>query len=364
MKQIFEETRIGGMVVKNRLVRSSTWENMADEQGHMTYPLYEVYKELAAGGAGVIFTGYAFVLPEEQPSPRMMGIYDDSFITEYRKLTDMVHEQGSCIVLQIAYGGSQTGFAPEGRLIWGPSNVADLATGVVPTPMTGADIRTLVEAFADAAGRAKRAGFDGVQIHGAHGYLLSQFLNPHYNRRTDEYGGSIENRARIILEVYAAMRARVGEDFPVLIKINGEDFVEGGATGEDSLALAKMLDARSIDAIEVSGGTGGSGDCIPPRMRIDAPEKEAYHAAQAARIAAAIGAPVILVGGLRSSEVIEQLLANTEIELFALSRPLLSEPDLPKRWQSGDHSRSRCISCNGCLQNRRGGNRCLLNNDA
>jgi len=360
MKQIFEEARIGNMVLKNRLIRSSTWENMADEDGHMTYSLYEEYRKLAKGGVGLILTGYANVIREEQPNPRMMGIYDDSFLTEYRKLTDMVHEHGSRIVMQIAYGGSQTDFQPEGRLIWGPSAVADLATGVVPTAMTQEDIERLATAFAAAAGRVKAAGFDGVQIHGAHSYLLSQFLNPYYNRRTDEYGGSIENRSRIFLDVYTAIREQVGDTFPVLIKINCEDFITGGTTIEDSLILAKRLDERGIDAIEVSGGTAASGNCVPPRPKIDSPEKEAYHAAYATRIADAVDAPIILVGGLRSLDVIEALRKNTKIGFFSLSRPLLAEPDLPKRWQRGDRSRSRCVSCNGCLRNPPGGNRCVL----
>lgn len=360
MKQIFEETRIGGLSLKNRLVRSSTWENLADERGHITSPLYQVHKELAAGGVAMIFTGYAFITRDEQPNPGMMGVYDDSFIGEYRKLTDMVHEQGSRIVMQIAYGGSQTGYQPESRVIWGPSSVVDLASGVVPTSMTTEDIQSLIQAFADAAGRVKAAGFDGVQIHGAHGYLLSQFLNPYYNRRMDEYGGSLENRARLFLEVYDEIRRRVGGDFPVMIKINSDDFMDGGATIEDSLVLAKMLDERGIDAIEVSGGTGGSGEQAPIRRKINTPEKEAYHADNAARIAAEIKAPVILVGGLRSPEVIEGLLESTKIELFSLARPLLAEPNLPHRWQGGDRSRARCVSCNGCLQNREGGNNCIL----
>ncbi len=364
MRKIFEAAKINRLDVKNRLVRSATWENMADDKGHMTGQLLKIYEELARGGTGLIITGYAFVTRDEQPNPGMMGIYDDTFTDEYRKLTDMVHEQGSRIVMQIAYGGSFTNYPPEGRLIWSPSGVADLATGVVPTPMSSEDIRTLVTAFGDAADRVKKAGFDGVQIHGAHSYLLSQFMNPHYNRRTDEYGGSIENRARIILEVYDEIRKRVGNDYPVMIKINCEDFIDGGATIADSLALSKMLDERGINAIEVSGGGAGSGKRTPARTKIDTPEKEAYHAEYATRIAAEIKAPVILVGGLRSPEVIEGLLERTKIEFFSLSRPLLSEPDLPNRWQSGDRAKSRCVSCNGCLRMPKGGNVCVLNSGA
>jgi len=360
MRKLFEKTQIKNLKLKNRLVRSATWENMADEKGHMTDDLFRVYEGLARGGVGMIITGYAFVLREEQPNPKMMGIYADDFIDEYRRLTDMVHSHDSKIVMQIAYGGSFAGYPPEGRVIWSPSGVADLATAIVPTPMSKEDIRRLVTAFGDAACRVKASGFDGVQIHGAHSYLLSQFMNPYYNRRTDEYGGNIENRARIILEVYEEIRQRVGDDYPVLIKINSEDFIEGGATQDDSLTLSKMLDERGIDAIEISGGGAGSGDRIPPRRKIDSREKEGYHAACAAKIAGQIKAPILVVGGLRSLEVIEELLGKTSVALFSLSRPLLAEPDLPNRWQSGDRAKSKCVSCNGCLKMPPGGNRCVL----
>lgn len=361
MKQIFETSRIGTLELKNRLVRSATWENLADEQGHLTYPLYQVHKELAAGGVGLIITGYAFVTRDEQPNPGMIGIYDDSFITEYRKLTEMVHEQGSKIVMQIVYGGSQTGYPADGRLIWGPSDVTDLATAVTPTPISTEEIAELVKAFGDAAVRAKQAGFDGVELHGAHNYLLSQFLSPYYNRRDDDYGGSLENRTRLHREVYSEIRRRVGPDFPLLIKINCEDFIENGATIDDSLYLSKRLAELGIDAIEVSGGTASSEERIPARAKINAPEKEVYHAEYARRIAEEVDIPIILVGGLRSPGVIEQLLQETKIELFSLSRPLLTEPALPNRWHSGDLTPAKCVSCNACLRYPEGGNYCILN---
>lgn len=364
MRTIFEESTINGMTLKNRLVRSATWENMADAKGHITKKLFKVYENLAKGGVGMIITGYAFVIRDEQPNPGMMGIYNDSFIDEYLSLTEMVHAHGSRIVMQIAYGGTQTNYPPEGRLIWGPSDVADLATGVVPTPMSRVDIRTLVQAFGDAAERVKAAGFDGVQFHGAHSYILSQYLSPHYNRRTDEYGGSIENRARIFTEVYEEIRHRVGADFAVMVKINAEDFVENGATFEECRFVCRQLSERGIDAIEISGGTAASGKQNPSRPKINNPDKEAYHASYAALIAQEVPTHVILVGGLRSPEVIESLLATTKIPYFALSRPLLCEPDLPKRWQQGDRSRARCVSCNGCHRMNPDGNRCVLNRRA
>lgn len=361
MRTIFDATSINSMNLKNRLVRSATWENMANAEGRMTESLFQVYKDLARGGAGMIITGYAFPLQEEQPNPGMMGIYDDNFIEEYRPLTDMVHKHSSRIVMQIAYGGSQTNYNTEERTIWGPSAVADLAFKTVPQEMTQEDIQTLTKAYGDAAARAKAAGFDGVQFHAAHGYLLNQFLCPYYNRRTDQYGGSRENRARIVLEVYDEVRQRVGADFPVLIKLNAEDNIENGATFEDCRYLCRALAARGIDAIEVSCGTFASGKLGPCRNRIDAPEKEAYNAEFAAQLAKELDIPILLVGGLRSPEVLEQLLETTPIEYFSLARPLLAEPNLIQRWQAGDRRPAHCTSCNGCFRPNPDGNLCVLN---
>lgn len=361
MRTLFDATKINSMNLKNRLFRSATWENMADPSGRMTESLFKVYEDLAQGGAGMIITGYAFPLQEEQPNPGMLGIYDDSFIEEYQPLTEMVHRYDSRIVLQVAYGGSQTNYQPDERSIWGPSAVADLAFKVIPQEMSRENIQALTKAFGDAAARAKAAGFDGVQFHGAHGYLFSQFLCPYYNRRSDEYGGPIENRTRIILEVYDEVRSRVGAEFPVLIKLNADDYIENGATFEDCRYVSHELAARGIDAIELSCGTFASGKCGPCRTRIDVPEKEAYNADHAAQLAEELDIPILLVGGLRSPEVMEQLLKTTPIEYFSLSRPLLAEPQLVKRWQAGDRRPARCTSCNGCFRPNPAGNLCVLN---
>jgi 2,4-dienoyl-CoA reductase-like NADH-dependent reductase (Old Yellow Enzyme family) len=360
MRTLFDETTIRSMTLKNRFVRSATWENMADASGRMTEPLFRTYEELARGGVGMIITGYAFPLREEQPSPGMMGIYDDSFVENYRPLTAMVHGHDSRIVLQIAYGGSQTGYQPEERVIWGPSAVADLAFKVVPQQMSEDNIQNLIRAYGAAAVRARSAGFDGVQIHAAHGYLLSQFLCPYYNRRTDRYGGSRENRARIVLEIHEEVRRKVGDDYPVMIKVNAEDFIENGATFDDCRYLCGELAARGIDAIEVSCGTFASGKRGPCRMGIDAPEKEGYNADHAARIARETQVPVMLVGGLRSPEVMETLLETTSLGYFSMARPFIAEPHLVNRWRGGDRRPARCISCNGCFGKNPAGNICTV----
>ena len=359
MRKIFEETRINQITLRNRLVRSATWEDMADGSGRPTERIFEAYEALAEGGVGMIITGCTFVVPGDQFYPGMMGMWGDDLVEAFRPLTEMVHRHGCRIVQQLAYGGSQ-GARTAGELpVWGPSAVADRLTGTEPTPMTVHDIQALIKAFGDAAERAKAAGFDGVQLHGAHGYLLGQFLSPHYNRRDDEYGGSIENRARIFVELHDEIRGRVGEEFAVMIKINSDDFTENGAGIDECLYVCKALARRGIDAIEVSGGTAASSDHMV-RRKIDRPEREAYHAEAAARIAAETGVPVILVGGVRSPEVMERLLGATGIAYFSFARPLLAEPDLPNRWRSGDRSRARCISCNLCQKGSPEGNICAM----
>ena len=317
---------------------------MADERGEPKEELFGVYEELARGDIGMIITGFSSIFEEEKPLIRMMGIYEDSFIETYRELTGMVHGLGGKIVMQIGYGGTRTSFPQEGRLLWGPSAVPEYSTGIMAKAMTLQDIQTLLKALGDAAERAKKSGFDGVQLHCGHGYLLGQFLSPYHNRRWDEFGGSVEKRARIILEAYAMVRQKVGPLFPVMIKLNAEDHIVEGAAIEDSLYVCRELSRMGIGAIELSGGINPFSSI----RHVESEAGEAYFAEAAAKIAKEIEVPVILVGGLRSPNVMERLLKETAIECFAMSRPFLAEPQLITRWKSGDKSRAKCLSCNHC----------------
>ncbi|MBU3202790.1 NADH:flavin oxidoreductase [Clostridium algidicarnis] len=360
MKSLFDNTTLKNMDLKNRFFRSATWEGMADDKGHITEKLYDVYENLAKGGVGTIITGYAFVTKDEQPNPGMMGIYDDSFIEEYKDLTKRVHNFDTNIILQIAYGGSQTNFNVGERVILAPSAVAHSVYGVMPREATKEEIKGLIESFADASLRAKNSGFDGVQFHAAHGYIYSQFLSPHYNKRTDEYGGNIENRARIIFETLAAVREKVGKDFPVLIKINCSDFIEDGFSFEDCEYVCKRLEELGVDAIEISGVVGAKGEDRTVREKgLKYLEKESYFRKYAAKIADEINIPVILVGGNRSLDLMEDVLENTKIQYFSLSRPFLREPDLINRWSGEDSSKAKCISCGKCRDLQ--GNSCIFN---
>lgn len=358
--EVLGSTTLGRLALKNHLVRASTWEKMASPGGHLNEALLKVYEDLAKGGVGLILTSYTFVLEGEEPNPGMLGIYDDSFIPEYTRLTETVHSHGAKIILQIVVGGNSTAYHVGGRPIYSPSGVPDRATKTKGKEMSGEDMRRVKDAFKKAALRAKKAGFDGVELHAAHGYLLSKFLTPYYNRRKDRYGqGSIENRARLLLESCDEVRNAVGKDFLVGVKINCEDFIPDGLKFEDSKKVCTLLDERGMDFIEVSGGTPDNREMTASgRTKIDSPEKEAYFKEQAAKIAYSIEAPVILTGGIRSFEVMEDILRETDIALLGLSRPFLREPDFVNRLCSGDLEKSKCISCNACRQEEK--NACIF----
>jgi 2,4-dienoyl-CoA reductase-like NADH-dependent reductase (Old Yellow Enzyme family) len=364
MKQLFEPADIGNSKLKNRFVRSATWEGIAEENGHLNDKIFKLYENLAKGGAGAIITGYAYVLENEQPSPRMFGAYDDSFIEDYKKLTDIVHKNDSKIILQLVYGGSFTWFDVGEREIWGPSAVLNKISGVTPKEMTKEDIKTLVKAFGLASKRAMEGGFDGVEIHAGHGYLLNQFLSPNFNIREDEYGGSGENRARIIYEIFDTIKENTSSDFPVLIKLNCSDFMGNkGFVFEECKELCKNLSKKGIAAVEISGGPVFRAPKTEkePTKEVTLSTKESYFSEYAKDIASQTDVPVILVGGNRSVEVMENILNQSEIEFMSLSRPLLSEPDLINKWEKDKSVKPRCTSCSLCFTPE--GNMCILDRE-
>lgn len=350
--QLFEETKIGSLTVKNRFIRSALWLKGAEEDGHINDFIMNSYEDLAKGGVGLILTGYAYISAEEQPNPRMKGIYDDSFIDEYRQLTDRVHAHGSKIAAQIVYGGSQSHHPKaESMNILAPSAVKNRVTGITPKEASKEDLRHIITLFGDAAERAQRAGFDGVQIHAAHGYFLSMFLTPYYNRRGDEYNGEIHDRARIIYEVYEEVRSRVGKDFPVMIKLNFDDFMDEGEglVFEDGIEVFKRLDEMGIDLMEVSATNESSGKGLAPaRTKIAAREKQSYFREATTRIAEVVHSPVVLMGGNRNIAFMEDILSKSKIQFLSIARPLLSEPDLINKWQESREYKPRCVSCNKC----------------
>jgi len=304
--------------------------------------------QLAKGQVGLIISSHAYIKPEGQAGLKQLGVYKDQQIDGLRRMTQAVHDQGGRIVLQLAHAGFFANSKLTGQIPWAASQ-AEAFSKSPRKEMTIQDIQEVIEAFGQAAQRAKEAGFDGVQIHAAHGYLLSQFLSPLFNKRVDAYGGSIENRARALLEIIKKVRSVVGKQYPVLIKLNSQDFLEGGLTLDDSLKIGSLLQEAGIDALELSGGTFLSGNLMPSRVGIAKEEKEAYFMEAAKAFKGKLTIPLMLVGGVRSLPVAERIVNQGIADYLSMSRPFIREPELIKRWKSGDQRKAFCLSDNQCF---------------
>jgi 2,4-dienoyl-CoA reductase-like NADH-dependent reductase (Old Yellow Enzyme family) len=346
---LFTPGKIGDLTLANRLVRSATWEGMAKTDGKATDSLAAFYRTLAAGGVGLIISGFASVAPGGKAFPGVLEMDEAADHDGLRQLTDGVHAEGGKIVLQLSHGGGQCRASLCGLRPVAPTEIAALQYPELPRSLTGDEITGLVEAFAGAADRAQRVGFDGVQLQAAHGYLISQFLSPHTNLRQDRYGGDAERRRRFLLEILGAIRARVGVGYPILAKLNLSDNLPGGLTVEEGVAVAQALDCQGIDAIEVSAGTPASGGLGPIRP---VPEGgEAYNRPLAELLFGKVETPVILGGGIRSRALASEIVAAKSADYVALSRPLICQPDLPRRWAKGEEPVADCSSCNACFKN-------------
>jgi 2,4-dienoyl-CoA reductase-like NADH-dependent reductase (Old Yellow Enzyme family) len=359
--KVFSEGRIAHLAVKNRLIRSATYEGGMTEDGRVTAEILSLYRSLAEGGVGTIITGHMAVTREGKASDRQICIYDDCHIAEIAQIAEVVHASGTdCkIVAQLSHAGRQVLHDNTVAECVGPSDVPSPILRKRARELTADEIQSIVDCYVDAIARVKKAGYDGVQLHAAHGYLLSSFLSPYTNRRDDQYGGSIEKRVTILREIIGKARESV-DDFPILIKMNCTDHVAGGIDIETFPEVAKEVSALGFDAIEVSGGMW---DCLirsekelgffplpipEARTRINSLDKQSYFVRYAEKLALDI--PVIVVGGHRNIETMEEIMSRGKVDFFALSRPLNSEPDLPNRWLEGRGSdKADCVSCNSCL---------------
>jgi len=348
---LFEPKAIGSIVIPNRFVRSATQDFMAGENGRVTDRQIDLFRNLAEGEVGLIITGHAYISRLGIASPFQIGIDDDALLEGLRNLAEVVHRTPSRIFIQIAHAGRQT----KNRLCGGtpvcPSAVPDPVLKISPREMTAEEIKKTIVDFVQAAVRAKEAGFDGIQIHAAHGYLLSSFLSPHTNRRTDEWGGSPENRRRLLLEILRGIRRRFGRAFPVIMKINATDFLPGGLDPAEAIAASRAMEAEGLDAVEVSAGTAEAGrGSMWPGLRTE--EEEGYFVGYAADFKAALSIPVFGLGGNRTFSVMERIVRDGRADFISLSRPLVREPDLVRRFRLGLKDKSACISCNKCSNPR------------
>ena len=366
MSTLFEQMNIGSMAARNRLVRAATYESLAKGDGAPSDELVDLYARLAEGGVGTIVTGYAYVCPDGKPNANALSFCDESNADSYRPLIGAAHRGGARIVAQLVYGGSKSKLAPDDPRrvdvarqispaggagasspppncrIAGPSPVEHPSTGLVPYEASCDDIARIVSDFAEAAFRAQRFGFDGVEIHAAHGYLLGQFLSPAFNRRTDAYGGPLANRARLACECVATARAELGPSFPIIVKLNSSDSRDGanGLTEGESMQAASLLASAGASAIEVSGDWHAFSGCDAARGP--------FFGDFGSRMADELDIPVIVTGGWRDPRVISSYLERSRIAAVGLCRPFICEPDLAGRWESGDLEPSRCTSCNHC----------------
>ena len=354
---LFEPTKIKNMDLRNRFVRSATYEGCADD-GYVTDKQANLYATLSEGGVGLIITGITYVHHSGEFSRFQNSIAGDQFIDGFKRLTSVAHRWGAKIVVQLFHAGREARFPKlSGRVPIAPSSLgADPYFKGGYRAMAEDEIWKIVDAFGDGAKRAREAGFDGVQIHGAHAYLLSQFLSPYTNRRDDKWGGNLENRLRLHREIYQNIRRNVGEDYPVLIKIGVQDGFPGGLEFNEGKLAAQYLSEFGFDALEISQGLRGSSfEETEFKTKINNLDREAYYRRWCAEIKEKVDIPVMLVGGLRTFELMEEIVRNQEADFISLSRPFIREPGIINDWKRGEYNRAKCVSCNRCLEALRKG---------
>lgn len=324
VKDIFNEVNFCNRKLKNRIFRSATWMAMADNGGHLNDDILDLYENLSKSEVAAIITGITSVYPDDQKIHGMMSFDDDLFIKEHQMLTGIVHENDCLIFMQIAI-----------------VDIFSMHLDKTITNLSVDEINNIIKLFVDASLRAKKAGYDGVQIHAAHFFFLSKFISPLYNKRVDEYSTSNMNASKILTDIIDGIKRVCDNEFIVMIKINATDYIPNGLKIEDTIKICKQLDKHKINAIEVSANNTS-------RINIKAGVNEAYFKEFAEKIKKEVSCPIILVGGHRSIESMNKILNETNIEYLSLSRPLICESNLILRWKNGNTESSKCNSCNSC----------------
>ncbi len=348
LNHVFSPISIGNMVVKNRLVVPPMVSNYANEDGTCTEQFISYHEEKAKGGWGLIIVEDYKINPEAGGFVKLPGLWDDSQIESHQQLTERVHQHGAKIAAQIYHAGRETCAEITGVQPVAPSAIPDPVVNAMPRELSVEEIQQLVEQFGDTALRAKKAGFDAVEIHGAHGYLVNQFMSPFSNKRIDQYGGTILNRARFALEVIANIRAKVGTDFPLIYRMSVNEFVEGGLTTEDSKVISMLLENAGIDLIHASNGVYASTETIIPPTAVG----HAWSANISEELKKVVSIPVIAVGRINDPLIAESVLRSKQADMISMGRGSLADPHLPNKAQAGQFDDIiRCIGClQGCIQ--------------
>lgn len=332
-----------GPALKNRLAKSALSEALGSIDNRVTPELVRLYQRWAGSGAGLLMTGNVMIDRRALGEPGNVVLEDERDLLRLQQWAAAATSQGTRIWMQLNHPGKQ---APRGM---NRENLAPSAIGFgdklapffpVPRALTEAEIQDIIERFGNAAAIAKQAGFDGVQLHGAHGYLISQFLSPHHNRREDAWGGTAVKRRRFVTQVYREVRRRVGEDFPIGIKLNSADFQRGGFTEAESLGVIRALAKAGIDLIEISGGTYEE-PAMQGLRKASTASREAYFLEFAEKVRAEVGVPLMVTGGFRTLGGMEAPLRANALDLIGLGRILAIEPDAPARLLRGEETRQR-----------------------
>lgn len=344
LDRLFQPITIGAMHLPNRLVMAPMVTNYASEDGQVTPRLIDYLSARAAGGVGLVVVEASYVRSDGRGFVNQLGIHRDDLVPGLHQLVDTIHANGAKAAIQLFHAGRQTTSAITGIQPIAPSPTPDPATGQLPREMTLADIEQIQLDFADAARRARAAGFDAVEIHGAHGYLIAQFFSPFSNHRTDEYGAGIHGRARFGLEIVRRVRDVVGPDYPIHFRISGEECVPGGLSIDQTRIIASLLEEAGVNALHVSVGNYATpGRLITAPMDID----RGFLVPLARKIKDVVSVPVIAVGRLENPLLAEQVLAMGAADLIAIGRGLLTDPEIPNKARRGDlDAIFPCIACN------------------
>lgn len=358
---LLSEGRIGTLTLKNRTIATAAVTDMAGEDGLPTEQFVRFHEEKACGGWGLVITENYAIVPEGKTHARLPALWDDSQVAPHAEFVRRIHEAGGTIGAQLFHPGRVANPAFAGEHLMGPSPLRDPTAQSTPREMSRGDIRFVVDAFASAARRAKEAGFDLVEIHGAHGYLINEFLSPACNKRCDEYGGTLENRARFALEVIGAIRAAVGPDFPISFRFSACDHVPGSNGAYETRALARMIGSSGIDLLNISQGVPASRGIITPPAAIP----PAFYAASACKLKEAVDVPIAVVGRISDPAIAEELLASEATDFVGMGRSSLADPQFPLKVAQGrPEDIIPCIAClRGCAGESRRGHavHCALN---
>lgn len=322
MPGLFDPIDIKGLRIKNRIVMPPMATGMATPEGATTNRHVTHYTERARGGVGLIIVEHTFVLPNGKLRYGQLGLYDDGLIAGLKHLTEAVHSEGTRIIIQLTHAGSRTMRELIGEQPVGAWNRPVPGDKEAPRPLTVPEISTIVRAFSEAARRALEGGFDGVELHGAHGFLLCQFLSPYTNQRNDAYGGSLEGRLRFPLEVIGEVKNELGEAVPLFYRFGADDMIDGGLTREEAKLVAPRLERAGVNVIDVSGGLGGNGH--------ERFSEQGYFVPLAQSIKETVTVPVIGVGNITEPEYADAIVREGRVDLVAFGHMLLSNPDFPK----------------------------------